>query len=140
MNRCFFVLVLALTLAPQLHAQPTGGRPYPNVNRPLALGPGDTVQILNRIVIDRAPGQRGVRVDVHFSTHIPASDAQARGQQADRVAQIVGPDAWRLGARRVTVAICDTEACAETREPPRLWYVYTRGADGTWRRLRGGGS
>lgn len=110
---------------------------YPNVNRAVAIAPSDTIQLLNRIVVDRAPGQRGARVDVHFSTQIPATDEQRRAEQADRLAQIVGPDAWTMGARRVTISICDTRACAETREPPRQWYVYERGVDGVWQRVRG---
>lgn len=110
---------------------------YPNVDKPMALGDADTVTILNRIVVDRAPGQRGARLDVHFSTRVPESDEAGRARQADRVAQIVGPDAWTRGARRVTVSICDTKACAETREPPRQWYVYERGPGGVWQRVRG---
>jgi len=107
---------------------------FPNVNQALALAPGDTIQVLNRIVVDRAPGQRGVRMDVHFASR--SSDANARGEEADRLAQIVGPDAWKLGARHVTIAICDTQSCAETREPPKNWYVYERGPGGVWQRVR----
>jgi hypothetical protein len=107
---------------------------YPNVDRPMVLGPGDTVQVLNRIVVDRAPGQRGARIDVQYSTRIPASNAAARADQADRVAQLVGADASKLGVRRVTVSICDTRACAETREPPKVWYIYERGIGGVWAR------
>src|SRR5215213_7355060 len=83
---------------------------YPNVDRALAIAAGDTVQLLNRILIDRGPGQRGPRLDVHFSTHLAASDAEARAQQADRLAQVIGAEAWKAGIRNVTIAICDTRA------------------------------
>jgi hypothetical protein len=101
------------------------------------LAPGDTIQLLNRIIVDRAPGQRGVRMDVHFASR--SHDASARGAEADRLAQIVGPDAWKLGARRVTISICDTRSCAETREPPRDWSIYERGPGGVWQRVREAG-
>ena len=128
------LLASALSLPARAQQVSADARRFPNVDQPVALGPGDTIQLLNRIVIDRAPGQRGRRVDVHFSTR--SRDAAARGDQADRLAQIVGPDAWKLGARRVTIAICDTRACAETREPPKDWYVYERGPGGVWQRVR----
>ena len=135
LNFAFAALFAASTASAQ---QLVASAPhYPNVDRPLALAPSDTIQLLNRIVVDRAPGQRGARVDVHFSTQIPASEEERRGEQADRLAQLVGPDAWNMGARRVTISICDTRACAETREPPRQWYVYERGTGGVWQRVRG---
>jgi hypothetical protein len=142
MNRALVAVVFAsFGVVPQaLRAQGAASSgpaaSYPNVDRPMALGPGDTVQVLNRIIVDRAPGQRGSRMDVHYSTHIPASDATARAEQADRVAQVVGADAWKIGARRVTLSICETRACAETREPPRQWYVYERVVGGEWRRSK----
>jgi len=58
----------------------------------------------------------------------------ARGEQADRVAQRFGDEAFKAGARALTIGICDTRACAETKEPPRQWYVYERGIGGAWRR------
>ena len=136
-----FVLAVAMLSAASIAGaqQLVANAPrFPNVDQPLALAPGDTIQVLNRIVVDRAPGQRGVRMDVHFASR--SSDAAARGDEADRLAQIVGPDAWKLGARRVTIAICDTRPCAETREPPRSWYVYERGPGGVWQRVRETGS
>ena len=126
------ILVAFSSAGAQQPVVPMGSR-FPNVDRPVALGAGDTIQLLNRIVVDRAPGQRGVRLDVHFSTR--RTDAGARASEADRLAQIVGPDAWKIGARRVTIAICDTRSCAETREPPRDWYVYQRGPAGEWQRV-----
>jgi hypothetical protein len=101
----------------------------------MAIAPGDTVQLLNRMVIDRAPGARGARLDVQYATRIPASNTAARAEQADRIAQIFGAEAAKIGARKVTISICDTRACAETREPPRQWYLYERGIGGVWQRM-----
>jgi hypothetical protein len=125
--------VLGCALCATAGAQgPSSG--YPNVDRPFAVGAGDTVQLLNRVLIDRAPGARGARLDVQYATRIPASDVTARGEQADRIAQILGPEAIKMGARKISVGICDTRACAETREPPRQWYLYEPGVGGVWRR------
>lgn len=110
---------------------------YPNVDRPMALAGGDTVQILNRILVDRAPGQRGARIDIQYSTRIPASDDAGRAEQADRLAQVIGAEASRIGARKFTISICDSRACAETREQPQAWFVYERGLGGVWQRMRG---
>jgi hypothetical protein len=117
-HRVLLAVGLACGIANAALAQASAG--YPNVDRPLALADGDTVQVLNRIVVDRAPGMRGTRLDVHYSSRIPASNAEARAAEADRLAQVVGADAWKIGARRVTISICDSRACAETREPPRV--------------------
>jgi hypothetical protein len=135
--RCFVAVLASLASLALVPGASRAQSAYPNVDHPLMIGPGDTVQLLNRIVVDRAPGQRGLRIDVHYSTHIPTSDADARGAQADRLAQVVGVDAWKMGARRLTIGICDTRACAETREPPRSWYIYERGVGGVWYRSRG---
>jgi len=124
--------ILSLSAAAQAQTPVT----YPNVDRAFIIADGDTVQLLNRILVDRAPGQRGARLDIHFSTRVPASDADARAQQADRLAQIIGAEAWKAGVRNVTIGICDTRACAETKEPPKLWYVYQRGVGGVWNRAR----
>lgn len=133
-HRALLVVGLVCGIAGQALAQATTG--YPNVDRPLALGEGDTVQVLNRILVDRAPGMRGTRLDVHYSTRIPATNADERAAQADRIAQIVGADAFKIGARKVTISICESRACAETREPPKFWYVYERGLGGVWQRAR----
>lgn len=132
--RALVVVGLACGIATNAVAQSSGG--YPNVDRPMALADGDTVQLLNRIVVDRAPGMRGTRLDVHYATRIPASNTEGRAAEADRLAQIVGADAFKIGARRVTISICETRACAETREPPKFWYAYERGMGGVWQRSR----
>jgi len=136
MKRVFHAVVLGFALMAGFGTRGEAQAPgaYPNVDRPFALGPGDTIQLLNRIVVERAPGQRGTRLDVHYSTRIPASDAAARADQADRVAQLMGAEASKLGVRKVMVSICETRACAETREPAKLWYAYERGIGGVWSR------
>jgi hypothetical protein len=128
-----FGCLLAIGLAAEGRAQSS----YPNVDRPFVLAAGDTVHMFNRIVVDRAPGQRGARIDIQYSTHIPPDDASARAAQADRLAQMIGSEASKIGARKVMLSICDTRACAETREQPRVWYSYERGLGGVWQRARG---
>jgi hypothetical protein len=126
--------VLSCALCAIAGAQGPAASGYPNVDRPMAIAPGDTVQLLNRLVIDRAPGARGTRLDVQYATRIPASDVAAREAQADRLAQIFGAEAAKIGARKVSIGICDTRACAEAREPPRQWFLYERGIGGVWQR------
>lgn len=133
------VAVLGCALfASSASAQVTTRTDYPNVNRAVAIGPGDTVQLLSQFVFDRGPGTRsgGRRLDLHYSTRIPASDPIAREQQADRAAQFFGPEALKIEARRLAIGICDTRACAENRDPPAAWFQYERKFDGQWRRVR----
>jgi hypothetical protein len=125
-------LALSTTAGAQGVAQTGSQTGYPNVNRPLAIGPGDTIQVLNRTVIDRSPGARAIRLDLQYSTRIPASDVTARLAQADRVAQTLSADAKSIGARVVSISICETQACAEMREQPKTWYIYERGVGGVW--------
>ena len=125
-----------MLLSAAAQAQGPSSPGYPNVDRPFAIAAGDTVQLLNRVFIDRAPGARGARLDVQYSTRIPAGDMTARGEQADRIAQMFGREAVKMGARKLSVGICDTRACAETREPPKQWYLYEPGIGGVWRRAQ----
>src|SRR5437773_3425272 len=110
MIRHLFAAALACAFSSSLGAQALAAPRYPNVDEPMALGPSESVRILNRIVVDRAPGQRGARIDVQYSTSIPAENAAGRGEQADRLAQVIGAEAWKMGARSITIAICDTRA------------------------------
>src|SRR6266581_7737441 len=106
--RRLLVVVLGCTLSAVAHAQGPSSPGYPNVDKPFAVAAGDTVQLLNRVFIDRAPGARGARLDVQYSTRIPASDMTARGDQADRAAQRFGDEALKAGARALIIGICDT--------------------------------
>src|SRR6185436_727967 len=128
MNTRFFAVVLGCALL----AGTSGRAAAQDTERAVALSAGDTVRILNRVVVDRSPGQRGARIDVYYATRLPASDVSGRADQADRLAQIVGADASRIGARRFTLSICETRACAETREQPKQWYAFERGVGGIW--------
>ena len=108
---------------------------YPNVDKSLALGPGDTVVVLSRFVSEGGPAMRapGKRLDFQIRTAIPASDAKARVDQADRAAQQFGSQAVDLGIRRLSIGICDTKQCAERRHPPADWFLYERTSTG-WKR------
>lgn len=123
-------------LAP-LAAQSASTSAYPNVDKPVVVAPGDTIQLLIRMVSENGPAMRlpGKRLDFVYATRIPASDAAARQAQADRAAQMFGPEAVEMGVRRLSIGICDTRACAQRRDPPAEWYLYERTQTG-WRRAR----
>jgi hypothetical protein len=129
------ILGSALAIAPaSAQTLPTGG--YPNVNKALVIAPGDTIQLLIRLVNDgrfaRPPGRR---LDLIYATRLPAGDVAARQAQADRAAEYFGPQAVEIGARRLSIGICDTQACGERRDPPGEWYLYERTAQG-WKRVK----
>lgn len=110
---------------------------YPNVDRPVEIAPGESVHLLNRILVDRGPGLRPVRrVDFLYRTAIPTADAAGRAAQAERAAQAFGPQAIDAGARTLAVAICDSDACGRRAEPPRVWFLYELRAGNVWKPLR----
>jgi len=136
-NRGFLLaLVFALSATRPSVVQPQQSG-YPNVEKRVDLAPGESILLLNRVIIESGPATRppGRRLDLQYSTSIPATDSLARMEQADRAAQHFGPDAIGVGVRRLSIGICDTRACAERRDPPATWYLYERTSDG-WRRSR----
>jgi hypothetical protein len=137
MIRLFPAAAIALTaaIAVPTHVSAQARSTYPNVNRPFVIAEGDTVQLLIRFIHDGGPTMRtpGKRLDLVYSTSIPASDRAARRAQADRAAQSLGRQAVELGARQLSLGICDTRACAERRDPPAEWFLYERTATG-WKR------
>src|ERR1700741_4907225 len=92
---------------------------YPNVDKYVTIAQGDSVRLLIRVVNDgafaRPPGRR---LDFIYSSAIPASNATERIAQADRAAEFFGPQAVEIGARRLSIGICDTQACATRQHPP----------------------
>lgn len=107
---------------------------YPNVNQPFEIAPGESVHLLNRVLVDRRPGMRSVRrLDFQYRTSIPASDIDGRAAQAERAAQVLGAIALDAGARNLAIAICDSDACARRSEPPRVWYLYELRAGNVWK-------
>jgi len=138
MHLRYRILAAALLLAPlSLAAQRAEHPGWPNVNRPVEIAPGETVHLLNRILVDRGPGLRpGRRLDYQIRTRIPPSDGAGREAQAERLVRVLGPDAVEQGVRQLAIAICDTEACATRNEPSRVWYLFERGPGGVWQRVR----
>jgi hypothetical protein len=102
----------------------------------VVLAPGDTVRVFSSFVQDGGIGRiGGRRLDVIYATRIPAADTESRAAQADRAAQIFGSHAVEIGAKRVSIGICDTQACAQRKHPPAAWFLYERTAQG-WRRVK----
>ncbi len=103
----------------------------------LVLAPGDTVQVVGHRVHEGGPAMSvpGRRLDVLYITRIAASNVSERRAQADRAAHLFGPRAVEIGARRLSIGICDSRECAERKHPPAEWYLYERTDDG-WRRVR----
>ena len=132
-----FLMGTTRALDAQAFAASSSGT-YPNVNRAIAITPADTVQLLNQFIFDRGPAlrERGKRLDLLYSTRIPAGNGSAREEQADRAAEFFGSQAMNMGVRRMGIGICDSRECAENRKPPSSWYQYERAFDGKWRRVR----
>lgn len=128
-------VVFAIALAAPAGAQTAVHPGYPNVNQTLEIAPGEEVHLLNRILVDRGPGVRSVR-RMDFQYRTAAGDAGARAAQAERAAQVLGLMALDAGARSLTIAICDTEACGRREEPPRVWYVYELRAGNVWKLVK----
>ncbi|HYC51893.1 MAG TPA: hypothetical protein VEB19_12345 [Gemmatimonadaceae bacterium] len=135
MNLVFRTLALSFALV-AVSAAGADAQTYPNVDTPFAIADGDTVQLLIRFMNDGGPAARraGKRLDLVYATRIPASNAAARRAQADRAAQVLGPQAVELGVRYMSLGICDTRSCAERKDPPADWYLYERTNTG-WKRV-----
>jgi hypothetical protein len=102
----------------------------------LVLAPGDTVRVFSSFVHEGGMGRgNGRRLDIIYATRIPAADERSRAAQADRAAQIFGPQAIDIGVRRLSIGICDTQACAQRQDPPAAWFLYERTGQG-WRRVK----
>ena len=131
------VIPLVLALAIPAGAQEAVHPGYPNVDRGIEIAPGESVHLLNRILVDRRPGQRSVRrLDFQYRTGIPATDEAARAAQAQRAAQVFGAMAIEAGARTLGIAICDSDACAKRTTPPRVWYLYELRDGNVWKQLK----
>jgi hypothetical protein len=140
MNRVMMRIVatLALLVAMPMAASSAQAGPatYPNVDRSVEIGSGETAHLLIRYVNDRGAGMvnRGKRLDFAYATKLPKSDAAGRQAQADRAAQVLGAQAVDLGMNSLSIGICDSEACAQRKAPPSDGYLYTRTNSG-WKRV-----
>jgi hypothetical protein len=127
-------LIAILVVVSPLGAQEAVHPGYPNVNRAIEIAPGESVHLLNRVLVDRVPGQRSVRrIDFAYRTSIPVSDVDGRAAQAERAAQVLGAIAMEAGVRSLAIAICDSDACGRRDEPPRVWYLYELRAGNVWK-------
>lgn len=124
-----------LTLLALATAASAAGAQYPNVDRVVAIAAGDSVRLLIKVVNDGAFAKPpGRRLDFIYSSSIPAANPAERRAQADRAADFFGPQAVEIGARRLSIGICDTQACAQRKDPPSEWYLYERTSRG-WKRV-----
>jgi hypothetical protein len=136
-SRIFLAVLLALScLGVPLHGQAPARWPYPNVDKPAAVAPGDTIEVLNIVVMRFAPDMPSprTRFDVQYASRIAPADSAARHDEADRAAQIFGPQAIQFGAHQMMLGLCESRACAETYKPPAVFYFYEQDSTGTWRR------
>jgi hypothetical protein len=136
MQRLLILVIAVSVSAAPLCAQRSGPAAYPNVDKPFEVGPGDTVQLLSRLMHEPGPAMSrpGKRLDFVYSTVIPASNRAGRAAQADRAAQAFGAQAAELGLNRMSIGICDTRECAQRKHPPADWFLYQRTNSG-WKRV-----
>lgn len=132
MRRLVGLALCAAATAGTASAQDAVHAGYPNVNQAVQIAPGESVHLLNRVLVERAPGVRSVRrLDFQYRTDIPESDRAGRAAQAERAAEHFGRLASEAGARMFALAICDSDACARRDAPPRQWFVFELRA-GRW--------
>ena len=136
MIRAVCLLVIGMTTLSALAQAQRSATAYPNVDKPFEVAPGETVQLLSRLMHEAGPAMSrpGKRLDFVYSTAIPAGDRSARIAQADRAAQTLGAQAIELGVNRLSIGICDTRACAQRKDPPAEWFLYQRTNSG-WKRV-----
>jgi hypothetical protein len=131
------ILIAIVLMGTPAGAQEAVHPGYPNVNKSVEIAPGESVHVLNRVLVDRRPGQRFVRrLDFQYRTSIPAADASGREAQAERAAQVLGAMALEAGVRSMAIAICDSDACARRTEAPHVWYLYELRAGNVWKPLK----
>lgn len=130
------LVVAASMIAAPAGAQRSGPAAYPNVDKPFEVAPGDTVQLLSRLMHEPGPAMSrpGKRLDFVYSTVIPAGNRAGRAAQADKAAQAFGAQAIELGVNRISIGICDTKECAQRKHPPADWFLYQRTNSG-WKRV-----
>lgn len=135
-RRLYMIVVSALAIAAPAHGQRSGPAAYPNVDKPFVVAPGDTVQLLSRLMHEAGPAMSrpGKRLDFVYSTAIPPGDRAGRAAQADKAAQSLGAQAVELGVNRISIGICDTKECAQRKHPPADWFQYQRTNNG-WHRV-----
>ena len=137
MRHAFGILAAIVLLGAPASAQEAVHPGYPNVDRAIEIAPGESVHVLNRVLVDRVPGQRSVRrIDFAYRTSIPANDVDGRAAQAERAAQVLGAMAMESGVRSLAIAICDSDACGRRSEPPRVWYMYELRAGNVWKPVK----
>ena len=136
MTRLLMLVFAASVIAAPVCAQSSGPAAYPNVDKPFEVAPGDTVQLLSRLMNEPGPAMSrpGKRLDFVYSTVIPASNRAGRAAQADKAAQMFGVQAIELGVNRISIGICDTKECAQRKHPPADWFMYQRTNSG-WKRV-----
>ena len=135
-RRLCLLTTAMLSIAAPLRAQGAAPAAHPNVDKPFAVSPGDTVQLLSRLMHEAGPAMSrpGKRLDFVYSTHIPSSNRTGRATQADAAAQSLGAQAVELGVNRISIGICDTKECAQRKHPPSEWFLYQRTNNG-WKRV-----
>ena len=122
---------LALGVAPSSVAAqtPDPTHPYPTSDSPLAL-PSGTVVHQRNLVVFRGRGVSTLTMTIETPT--PPSDSERVAREAFEMAVLHDASAETQSIRRITVAVCRSQACLELRELATEMFHFVRGNDGTW--------
>lgn len=103
--------------------------PFPLEDTPLTLASGTTVHVRNLVVFE---GGAKRQLTIVIETPTAATDTKRLAREAKELANMHQQFAEMERLDSITVAICRTQACLETREAPSEVFRFVRAIDGYW--------
>jgi hypothetical protein len=108
---------------------PDPAHPFPLDDAPLTLPSGTTVRVRNLVVFQ---GRTKRQLTIMIETPTAATDTERLAREAKELANMHQQFAEMEHLDGITVAVCRTQACLETREVPSEMFRFVRGIDGHW--------
>lgn len=105
-------------------------RPFPMQTTLITLPSGREVTVLNLIIVDQR-GRPGGCLGIQYRSSLAHADRVAQQGEAREVVEFHRSFAEEHGYS-LSAQICNTDAAAQTREPPERSFYFERGSDGEW--------
>lgn len=104
-------------------------QPFPLEDTPLTLTSGTIVHVRNLVIFQ---GRTKRQLTIVVETPTAATDTERLAREAKELANMHQQFAEMEHLDGITVAVCRTQACLETREAPSETFRFVRAIDGYW--------